>query len=217
MKNSCSLLSLFTAFIVIILLFQTAATSSRETNLDELLLDIREESAAINALTCAFTQRRTLALFKKPIVFHGQLALIRPNRLRWEFTDPVPSVLIFDDDKGMRCNNKNKPTKFDLANDPVMRMVAEQLWTWLDGDYSKIQNDYKIEKTGESAIAVRPLNKPTSDIIQDIAIVFDSKSRQPESVTITEPGGDETFITFSNYQLNPTIPESTFTECFQRD
>lgn len=217
MKNSYFLLSLFAAFIVISILLQSAATFSRATELDELMDDIREKSAAINALTCEFTQKRTLALFKKPIVFHGQLALIRPNRLRWEFTAPVPSVLIFDDDRGMRCNDKNEPTKFDLANDPVMRMVAEQLWTWLDGDYSKLQNNYKIEKTGESAISVRPVNKPTSDIIQDIAIVFDRESRQPESVTIREPGGDETFIIFSAYQLSPSIPESTFTECFRRD
>ncbi len=93
-------------------------------------------------------------------------------------------------------------------------MVAEQLWTWLDGDYSKLENNYRIEKTGDFAIRVTPAEKEVPNIIQDISIVFDSDNRQPKSVTITETGGDETLITFSAYQLNPSLPDSTFTQCF---
>lgn len=217
MKNRSRLFSsLFTLFVALNLL-QPAAVYCNTTSLKDLIHDIKDKSAALRGLTCDFTQTRTLALFNKPIVFHGNLALIRPDRLRWEFTSPVPSVLILNGDSGMRCNDKMEPIRFDLAKDPIMRMVAEQLWTWLNGDYSKLGNDYTINISGESAIIVTPVNKETSTIIKDISIVFNKKNRQPESVTIREPGGDETSIAFSAYRLSPSIPDSTFTICFPRD
>lgn len=199
-------------FLATILLFSSAA-SGKNSSLDSLLDDIKEKSGALSALSCNFTQKRSLALFSKPIEFQGRLFLIRPEKLRWEFLAPVPSVLIFNGDKGMRCNKDSAPEKFVLARDPVMRMVAEQLWTWLDGDYSKLHDKYQIEKTGDSAIQVKPKNS-SSEFIQDISIVFDKVTRQPESVTIKETGGDETSISFFSYQLSPSIPDSTFTQCF---
>ncbi len=206
------------AFMFASMLFlPTPPVFSKEMSLKELLFDIRQKSAALTALSCNFTQKRSLALFNKPIVFQGQLALIRPDKLRWEFVSPVPSVLIFNGDKGLRCNDTDKPVKFDLANDPVMKMVAEQLWTWLDGDYSKLEKEYAIKITGESAILVTPQKQNTSNIIKNISIAFDSENRQPKSVTILEQGGDETLITFNDYQLSPTLPNSTFTKCFISD
>ncbi len=214
MKNNSSLLRIVLGLTMMACLCQSAQAITKDNNLAGLLLDIKEKSAALNALTCDFTQKRSLALFSKPIKFHGQLALIRPDKLRWEFISPVPSVLIFDGNKGIRCNDQGKPDRFNLTNDPVMKMVAEQLWTWLDGDYSRLKHEYNIEKTDESAILVTPFRQPTSDLIKDISIVFDKENRQPLSVTIREPGGDETFIAFSAYKLSPVIPQSTFRQCF---
>lgn len=217
MKNSSGFFSLITSLIVVsIILFLSSPAFSKKTTLEELLLDIRDKSAELTSLTCDFTQKRSLALFNKPIVFEGRLTIVRPDKLRWEFLTPVPSVLIFDGNKGIRCTDNNKPARFDLASDPVMRMVAKQLWTWLDGDYSKLKNDYSIKKTGESSILVTPEEEQTSDLIKNIAIVFDTNNRQPKSVTILEPGGDETLITFRAYQLSPMLSETTFTTCFQK-
>ncbi len=218
MKNSSSFFTTIFAFIATsILLLPSSPAFSKDISLEELLLDIRKKSSALTTLSCDFTQKRSLALFNKPIVFQGQLALIRPDKLRWEFISPVPSVLIFNGDKGIRCNDNDKPVKFDLANDPVMKMVAEQLWTWLDGDYSRLEKEYAIKKTGDSAILVTPKNQKTSNLIKNISIVFDGENRQPKSVTILEPGGDKTLITFNDYQLSPTLPDTTFTTCFISD
>ncbi len=218
MKNSSSFFNTIFAFIAIsILLLPSSPALTKDLSLEELLLDIRKKSSALTALSCDFTQERSLALFNKPIVFQGQLALIRPDKLRWEFISPVPSVLIFNGDKGIRCNDNDKPVKFDLANDPVMKMVAEQLWTWLDGDYSRLEKEYAIKKTGDSAILVTPENQKTSNLIKNISIVFDGQNRQPKSVAILEPGGDKTLITFNDYQLSPTLPDTTFTTCFISD
>ncbi len=217
MKNSHFPLTWFTGSFLVLILLHSAPVFSQEKTLDKMLLDITQKSVETAAITCDFKQVRTLALFNKPIVFHGKLALIRPNKLRWEFTTPVPSILIFNDDKGLRCNENSEPTTFDLASDPVMRMVAEQLWTWLAGDYSKLKADYTLEKSGESSILVTPLDSQTANIIQNISIDFDENNMQPQSVLVREPGGDETSITFSAYKLNPVIPQSTFTHCFLRD
>ena len=185
--------------------------------LDDLLHDIETHSRRIETLRCRFTQERSLAMFQQPIRFHGRLALIRPDRLRWEFLSPVPSVLIFNGDRGLRCTDGSDPVEFNLATDPVMRMVAEQLWTWLKGDYAALRQSYAIKQSGPAAITVTPVDQGTADIIAAIDITFDDATFQPQSVTILEAGGDSTRIDFSDYAFDTRLPEAMFTSCLPRE
>lgn len=106
-----------------------------------------------------FTQEKQLAMFDAPVKFRGRLAMEPPDRLRWEFTSPIPSALIFNGSSGLRCSDGAEPAHFSLKDDPVMKVVAEQLWLWLGGDYSSLENRYLLEKKGEASLLVTPLQK----------------------------------------------------------
>lgn len=217
MKIRNLLISIFLFFCIFYMFFSYAAAADSFPHENILITDIREKSAALKSISSTFTQTKKLSLFKQPIVFHGNLALTRPDKLRWEFTDPVPSVLIFNGNKGLRCTKGNKPAPFDLQSDPIMQMVAEQLWIWLEGDYAKLQKDYLVKQTGESTLQITPLLKQTEVFIKSITIIFDEISRQPTSVTIAEPAGDKTVIEFNEHQLDPILPEKLFIQCYGRD
>lgn len=197
-----------------LLFFSTSAITS-ENDLDQLLDEVKQKSMQLNSLTADFTQEKRLVLFQNPITFTGKIALVRPNRLRWEFLHPVPSVLIFNEKSGLRCVKGSDPQKFDLATDPVMKMVAEQLWTWLDGDYNKLKGDYSLQLVKEATIEIRPKNQNMQEIIEKITLQFEQHSKQPENIQILEPGGDVTSILFSNHILSPDLPESVFSRCYQ--
>lgn len=181
---------------------------------NKLITEIRDKSSALKSLSSDFTQTKKLSLFKQPIIFQGKLALTRPDKLRWEFTDPLPSVLIFNGNSGMRCTEGHAPATFNLQSDPVMQMVAEQLWIWLEGDYTKLEKDYLIAQTGISTLRITPLAEQTATIIEAITLIFDETSRQPNSVTIAEPAGDITIIDFSEHDLEPLLPDELFTQCY---
>jgi outer membrane lipoprotein-sorting protein len=190
---------------------QSGAASESE-ELRSFLQEIQSASAQIHSFSSEFVQERRLALFAEPVLFHGTLTVVRPDRLRWEFTSPIPSVLIFSGERGMRCNENAPPVNFDLGSDPVMRTVAEQLWLWLGGDYSRLDSLYLIEKEGPSSLRITPREDAVAEYIGTITLMF-NETGQPEKVTIVEPGGDSTVIGFHSYVLNGDTPDILFTAC----
>lgn len=177
------------------------------------LAEIQAASDQVRSFSSEFVQERRLALFAEPVFFKGSLTVVRPDRLRWEFTAPVPSVLIFNGERGIRCNDKAPPVHFDLGADPIMKTVAEQLWLWLGGDYSRLKASYDLVKSGPSALRITPKEQRLSEFISAITITFHRTSRQPEKVEIADPGGDTTILSFQAYVLNSPTPDVLFSLC----
>lgn len=202
-------------FLAMLLLLCTSLPlyGDESSDLSSFLARIQHNSDQVRRFSTTFVQEKHLALFSAPVIFHGKLTVVRPDRLRWEFTDPVPSVLVFRGDAGLRCSDQAPPEKFSLGTDPVMRAVAEQLWLWLGGDYAKLQELYLLEQKGAATLRISPKQKSIAEYIAAVTISFDSELRQPESVAIEEPGGDYTLIIFQSYQINGEIGERLFTSC----
>lgn len=207
------LLSLFLVFLAT----ATFANGEEKQTLPTFLEKVRENASHVQSFSCNFTQKRELSLFPEPVIFTGNLKLIRPDRLRWAFTAPIPSVLIFNGKKGLRCNENQEVNHFDLETDPIMKVVAEQLWSWLNNDYGKLEKQYSIEIASERSLRITPAERSTSEFIKSITITFDSTNSHPKLVVIDETGGDSTRIEFSEYVLNPPLPQSTFTRCYQSE
>ncbi len=208
--------------IMLLLLLLLAGTGIRAENipdapdasLDRFLEDIKARVRDTRTVQCRFEQERNLAIFTQPVIFSGRMVLSRPDRLRWENIKPIPSVLIFNGDKGQRCNDDAPPVRFDLRTDPVMNMVARQIWTWVDGDYTKLRKDYSLALTGGDTLELTPKAGSTQRLITSVRITFDRSTLQPQTIRIGETGGDSTVIRFSGYQLNQAVDERLFTTCF---
>ncbi len=204
--------ALLLRFVLLAALCFSPADSFAAPEMDRFFQEIQAASAQVQSFSSEFVQERRLALFADPVIFHGKLTVIRPDRLRWEFTSPVPSALIFSGKVGMRCTDKAPPAHFDLGSDPIMRTVAEQLWLWLGGDYSKLSDKYNMT-SHDSSLVITPKEQATAEYIGAVTITFNAASKQPEKVLIAEPGGDSTLISFQSYVLNGSISETLFSNC----
>lgn len=191
---------------------QSMCTDSSQS-LKAFLEEVERNASQVESFACSFTQKRHLSLFPEPVVFRGNLKLIRPDRLRWAFTSPIPSVLIFNGQEGIRCSEDQDPAHFDLKTDPIMRIVAEQILSWLNSDYEKLKKQYSIRLADSSSLHITPREQTTAGFIGSITITFEEKSQQPKRVLINEPNGDSTIIEFFNYHFNISFPPSTFTAC----
>ncbi len=184
------------------------------TALDRLLTDIQQRVNNTKTVQCTFEQERNLSVFDRPIIFAGKMELSRPDKLRWENLAPIPSVLIFDGDKGIRCNDDAPPVHFELEKDLIMKMVSEQIWTWVDGDYARLRNKYDITLTAERELELVPQNGEFSDTITSVRVSFDNQSLQPNTIHILETEGDSTIIRFAGYRLNQPVDDILFTTCY---
>jgi len=191
--------------------------SSSATAVSIFLHQIEAAAATTHSFTCDFIQEKHLAMFKKPVMFKGSLAIVRPDKLRWEFTEPLPSALLLSGVNGMRCNGEAPPQAFSLDADPVMKIVAEQLWSWLGGNYTRLEEIYTMELVDATTLRLIPKEKMIADFIASIAIFFDRTTLQPATVEILEASGDSTKLLFSHYRLNIEPVEGLFSDCDSRE
>lgn len=190
------------------------AGESGQEQLDQLMTKIRQRVSNTKTVQCGFEQERNLSIFAQPILFTGKMVLERPGKLRWENISPIPSAMIFAGEKGLRCNDDAEPVRFELEKDPIMKMVADQIWTWVDGDYAKLQNKYTVTLVEDFAIRMTPSAGEFAKIITSVTVKFDQQSLQPHTIHIKETEGDSTIIRFSGYLINEPVSEALFTTCY---
>ena len=190
-----------------------SSTPDRDVELAQFLANISEKAAPVRSFSCRFEQEKRLAMFDQPVLFSGRLVVSRPDKLRWEFLAPVPSALLFSGNKGLRCNDQAPPVAFNLQTDPVMHVVAEQLWLWLGAGYAQLEEQYSLTLADADTLTVVPRDKGVASYIGSVEIVFDNSTGQPHQVTISEPGGDLTILRFHSYTLNPELSDTAFVEC----
>ncbi len=207
----------FALALQVVLFCLSAAASGAdleiESELDRFLNKIDKKASQVESFQCQFKQEKHLEIFARPVVFEGMLSVSRPDRLRWEFTKPLPSVLIFNGKKGIRCSGSSEPVYFDLAADPVMRAVAQQLWGWLGGRYLKLKDQYHMQLDGEDVLRLTPRDEGVAGFVKEIVVVFDPVSLQASQTVIHEPGGDRTILFFQEYRINQPQPASLFASC----
>ena len=201
------------SFLMIMAWFFLAASPAGAESLNEFLSRVEGHSAGVHSFSCDFRQERTLAIFAKPVVFSGKLYLSRPDRLRWEFTRPIASLLILDGKTGRRCGEGSPASEFSLERDPVMRLVAGQMRTWTGGNYRDLQGEFSLELKNGLVLVLKPRQAGLASFLNRIEVAFDAGTFQPTRVEIHEEGGDRTVIAFMGYQLNPELPGELFSAC----
>jgi outer membrane lipoprotein-sorting protein len=201
--------------ILLSLLFIISPVFAQDNGkLSSFIHDVEAKAATVKTLTCNLKQERHLAIFARPVIFRGRMALEKPDKLRWEFTSPIASVLILNGTGGLKCSGNSEPQRFNLATDPVMQMVSKQIWTWINGSYDILQKQYHMILLEQGPCIVLTANDPKiARAISSVKISFDPDSLQPTTVKIQEPGGDHTVISFSDFILNQPLDQSFFTKC----
>ena len=194
----------------------SAVAEESSPGLEDFLRRVEENSASISSFSCDFTQVRHLTIFPQPVEFSGRLSLAKPDKLRWEFTKPLPSVLVLNGKKGLKCSDGGPVREFNLDLDPVMRLVATQLWAWTSGSYRDLKDDFDFELLPGPVLVFSPVTNGADSFLSKIRVAFEPDFLQPLSVEISEPGGDRTVITFSGYQRNIALQTTLFTECRSR-
>lgn len=194
--------------------------AAEPVEMQDFLARVQDASDRVSSFVSRFSQEKHLAMFDKPVQFTGRLAIIRPDKLRWEFTEPVPSVLIFNGNEGIRCSDQAMPEHFSLKTDPVMRLVAEQLWYWLGGNYQQMSQRYDLSFEAPAILEITPKEASEAEYLKRVRISFDADSLQPQRVEIVEGGDDVTSMVFIDPQVNTNPPQDAFTSCgvdFGRD
>lgn len=181
---------------------------------DQAVLDgLGKAARSIHSVSADFVQRKKLEMFNEVMISKGRLALAKPDRLRWEYTEPVASGFAVKGGQGRRWNAMiGRMNNFDIRQDPVMQVIVDQLMAWTNADLERIGRDFSIEVAGAEPplLVLRPRVPAVGGYIESISIRYASDMRSIERVEVLEPGGDSTLIEFSHVRIDAQLPEELF-------
>lgn len=179
---------------------------------DAELAALQRLAANVTSVQSDFVQEKHLAVFKDTLLSKGRFYYRKPDRLRWELTEPVGAGFILTGDRGRRWNARTGQTQpFELAREPAMKLIAEQLFAWATADFERLRHGYRliVLQTAPVILRLEPRGE-TGGFLDHLQVAFADDGRTLTSVEVHERGGDFTRIRFSNTLLNAPLDDRLF-------
>jgi outer membrane lipoprotein-sorting protein len=170
----------------------------------------------LNALSADFVMTRTISAMKSELESKGRLMLGGKGLLRWETLSPSKSTLVIRRDIAwISYPDLNVTKQFDIAADPVMRIMSEHLLLLTSGRFDDLGTLYDVfvEKDGRRRLL--PKSAEIKKIFREMRVTADAVGAVKE-VVLVSANGDTTKISFYNIVLNPSFSEDLFLAPKQR-
>jgi outer membrane lipoprotein-sorting protein len=197
--------------LVICLLLAAAAPLRAAGPQDEVLARLARNAAGIETLQGRVLQEKRLEMFQDTVSSRGRFAYRRPDRLRWELTEPVVTGFVLTGSSGRRWHGlTGKSEAFTLESDPMMRVLAGQILASVRADFSPLLKEYRISVVSESptTLLLEPLTP--NAFVERVTVTFSKTAEYVAAVAVREPGGDQTTFRFSEVEVNQPLPDGTF-------
>jgi outer membrane lipoprotein-sorting protein len=197
--------------VALLLFLLAAAAPSGAATTDEVLARLARGAAAIETLQARIVQEKHLEMFQDTVISKGRFAYGRPDRLRWELTDPVATGFVIAGSSGRRWHGLTGRTEpFELERDPMMKVVAGQLLGWARADFGAMRRDYRIAVVSEAPITLHLEPLTANAFVARVTMVFAASGDHVDSVTVEEKGGDRTVMRFTDVEVNRPLPDGLF-------
>ncbi len=167
-----------------------------------LFSSLERTAGSANTLSSDFIQEKHLSMFKTVLSSKGRFYFSKPDRLRWELTEPVASGFVLKGEQGRRWHQRTGR----------MKLVSDQLFAWARADFSWLKREYRISVLNEAPAALRlePRSAATASFLHYLLINFSADGRYVNNVEVHERDGDFTRIRFVNTLVNKPLSADLF-------
>lgn len=202
--------------LIIILLFTAGPVAADTVTPDgssAIFSSLERTAGAVKTISSDFVQEKHLSMFKTVLTSKGRFYFSKPDLLRWELTAPVASGFVLKGEKGRRWHERTgRSESFQISQEPVMKLVSDQLFAWARADFQWLKKEYRISVLAESPVALRlePRSAATAGFLHHLLINFSADGRYVRSVELHEKDGDYTRIRFVNAAVNKPLQADLF-------
>jgi outer membrane lipoprotein-sorting protein len=186
---------------------QAPTTSGHEPrSLDAVLAEVQRARAGMRTLRGPFVQERTIGLLASKVRATGTLALVRPDRLRWELAPP-DEVTYWVGPEGLAYKSRSGQGR---VRGPSAKIAAalDDLRTLLGGDLAELRVRYTLRLTDPGVtVEATPLRRENSGFQRILFTLADDLARPLRAVLVETPR-DHTEITFGQLERDATIDPS---------
>jgi outer membrane lipoprotein-sorting protein len=190
-----------------------ASSESQAAMAQKILQDIQKKMAPVHSVYLEFTQERVLKLFSKPIVSQGVMLLERPDKIRWETTEPYQTILLGDGSSVAQFERDDgKWQKLKLGFPQMLQHVMEQMSAMNQGNMSAMTDGYDISVSTNNGtvLTLVPKDENVRQVMSSLEIHLAPDLTATREVVMNEPDGDLTRISFHDEKHDVKFPDGTF-------
>lgn len=173
---------------------------------------IQAGAGSVTSVQAEFVQKKHLPILERPLISTGVFYYQAPRSLRWEYRDPIRSILLMHDGRVRRfiadASGFRQESSAGLA---AMQVVLEDISQWLKGRFD--QNPmFTAHLLPGRRIVLTPREAAMGEVIQRIELNLAPQPGVIRSVLIYENESSYTEMIFSRTVLNQAIAAELFTK-----
>lgn len=194
---------------------QPATTASAEDDFARTLDDLTQKAAAIKDLSAQFTQTKTTAVLRKPLVSQGQIN-VRGSQTRWITLSPRPSAMSTSTGEIHLYYPQQKVLEIYPLDRKLSELVASPLppiailRRYFDiapatAELTGLSTTQEIEKPIH--LRLTPRDEQIAEYVQRIDVLIDSTTGLALAMAMTNATDERTVVEFTQVTINPGLKD----------
>jgi outer membrane lipoprotein-sorting protein len=179
---------------------------------DDIYARSRGIEASLKTVTARFTETTTTPMLSKPIVSHGTLAVVRPDRIVLRYADPEPHVVLIDG--GQMTFSWPSRGITQTSDIGAARKRVDKYF--VDKDPDELRRAFRIaavtssDPPGTWRITMTPTRSQIAQGLTKLHLWIDRTSLLLTAMRMDFPNGDSKLMTFADVQVNGTVDPTLF-------
>ncbi|MFT3902805.1 MAG: outer membrane lipoprotein carrier protein LolA [Niabella sp.] len=180
-------------------------------NMSAFKTQFADASQKINTIASDFTQQKTLSMLSDKITSKGKFYFKKSNTVRMEYTSPYQYLMVIKDNKVL-IKNGQKTNTMSARSNKMFRQMNQLMVDCARGTVFD-NKDFSVklfEGAGAYLAEMTPLTKEMSTLFKKVTLTFNKAGFAVNQIQLTEPGGDNTVITYHNQKFNIPLSDALF-------
>lgn len=170
-----------------------------------------EAMVELQSVQADFVQVKHLKILARPLVASGTFAFQVPQSPRWEYLEPVRSVLIMHDGAVRKFVERDGQLEEERGVQVgSLQIVLAEIGNWLAGRFTD-NAMFTVSFIDERTIRFTPKEQQLAALISAIEIGIGGENGLLDSVLIKEGPDSYTKMTFTDRSINRQLPATLFT------
>jgi outer membrane lipoprotein-sorting protein len=158
-----------------------------------------------------FVQEKNLSMLNDKIISKGKFWFKKNNLVRIEYTQPFRYLMIMNQNN-VYIKDGQKENKMSAKSNKLFQQINKITIDCIQGT-ALTNSDFNVrvfENNLAYLIEMSPITKGLKDFFKNINITVTKKDYAVTKIDMIEPGGDNTVISFTNREINNSIPDAIF-------
>lgn len=190
----------------------TAAAPPPRDLFDDIYARSRGVESSLKTVTARFTETTTTAMLSKPVVSHGTLAVVRPDRIVLRYAEPEPHVVLID---GPRMTF-SWPSRSIVQRSDIGDARKRVDKYFVDKSPDELRRAFRIATVTASDppntwhITMQPTRSQISQGLARLHLWIDRTTMLLAAMKMDFPNGDSKLMAFADVQVNGTVDPKLF-------